>query len=167
MVMFPDEGPRDDRPAGARSLDDRLAQQVGERLCADPELRRQHLRVEVQNGVVLLSGTVDSPTGAESAVRLARTTDGVRDVCNALHLPRPRTAEASAPRRDGRLPQVAEPRGGNETSFEAIAAKLMADHPSLGSRLSMPQSRAVWTSLAVIAAIAWGLISVLLVVLLA
>ena len=168
MMPFPDEGPRDERgpldPMGP-SFDDRLAQQLVDRFRADPDLHRRHVHVEVQNGVALLTGTVDSPAVAESAVLMARATEGIRDVCNGMHLPEPGTESFPPPgRTDAR--QTAELEPGNLVSFEMITAKLMAEHPSLRRRVRVPQSRTAQVLLAVTAAIVWGLLSVLLVILL-
>ena len=82
MWPLPDEGffpPFDDR---GDDRDARLARQVRERLGAVGRIR-----VDVQNGVALLSGTAASTDERRSALWIARSVPGVRDVCNAVHVP--------------------------------------------------------------------------------
>nr|WP_221383125.1 BON domain-containing protein [Actinoplanes polyasparticus] len=65
-------------------MDERLSRQVTERLSADASHCFGQVAVEAQNGVALLSGVVESHTHREIAGRVARDTQGVRDVCNML-----------------------------------------------------------------------------------
>jgi hypothetical protein len=70
-----------DRAGGrADNLDARLARQVRHRLGA----RDPGVRAEVQNGVAVLTGTVESAEERRAAVRVTRSVPGVRDVCNAM-----------------------------------------------------------------------------------
>jgi osmotically-inducible protein OsmY len=64
--------------------DAELAQLVAERFVGDPELTRGHVRITVQNRVVILQGYVYTPEARLAAARLAWSTPGVFDVCNRL-----------------------------------------------------------------------------------
>src|SRR5882724_2482946 len=49
-------------------------------LFSDSQVRSAHLDVATKNGVVTLTGTVPDDTARYEAVRVARTTSGVKDV---------------------------------------------------------------------------------------
>jgi hypothetical protein len=66
------------------SPDVRLAFRVAERLQADDRSRR--VTIEVQNRVVVLTGSVDSREARDDIAGTARGIDGVTDVCNALRV---------------------------------------------------------------------------------
>lgn len=72
------------RPAPRADRDKTLADDVVSRLIQDERTRLQNIAVEVQNGVVILTGPVDTPELMFVAGGLAWQTPGVRDVCNAL-----------------------------------------------------------------------------------
>jgi osmotically-inducible protein OsmY len=74
-------------PAPGESSDQRLARLVTQRLRDDPWTRRQRVRVEVQNRVVILEGHVDSARARWAAVDHAWQTPGVYDVCDVLTEP--------------------------------------------------------------------------------
>ena len=93
---FPDDGYPDWARHRLPPTDDpdvRLTYRVARELAADDLLRGQRITVEVQQGVVLLTGTVDGEQARRTAGLMARTVDGVRDVSNALRVP---DAEAAA-----------------------------------------------------------------------
>ncbi|MBU2670931.1 BON domain-containing protein [Actinoplanes bogorensis] len=64
--------------------DAELARRVAETFAADERFRRQPVAVQVQNGVVILTGTVESPEVYDSLTAVVRKTDGVRDLCDGL-----------------------------------------------------------------------------------
>ncbi|MET0418901.1 MAG: BON domain-containing protein [Actinoplanes sp.] len=68
------------------SPDVRLAFRVAEQLGADDRSRR--VEVEVQNGVVLLSGTVDTREARDALAAAVRSVEGVTDLCNGLRVTR-------------------------------------------------------------------------------
>lgn len=72
------------RPAPQVDGDVRMTYQVADALLADDRTRNQRISVEVQNGVVLLGGTVRDQQTAEVVTALVRQAPGVRDVCNAM-----------------------------------------------------------------------------------
>lgn len=63
-----------------------LVDVVTERLGRDPRTYDQDITVEVQNQVVILTGTVDSAIVIAVAGDCAWHAPGVRDVCNSLWL---------------------------------------------------------------------------------
>src|SRR5688572_4214184 len=64
---------------------------VKAKLAADDNVKAYQVDVDTRNGVVTLSGNVETSTAKDQAVRLARDTDGVRDVVDQL-----RVGEAAA-----------------------------------------------------------------------
>ncbi len=89
MWPFPDDGsffsdqrrfPPTDNP------DVRLTYCVAEALLTDARTRHQRIAIEVQNGVVLLSGTVDSRSAKQLTGDTVRGVAGVADICNTLRV---------------------------------------------------------------------------------
>lgn len=64
--------------------DAEIASKVKAKLAADPEVNPFDIDVDSKDGVVRLSGTVNSATNREEAGRLAAGTEGVRRVDNEL-----------------------------------------------------------------------------------
>jgi hyperosmotically inducible periplasmic protein len=74
--------------AGAVVTDAALTSAVKAKLLADPKVGGLKIDVDTANGVVTLTGDVGTAAEASEAVRLARTTEGVRDVVNRLNVKR-------------------------------------------------------------------------------
>jgi hyperosmotically inducible protein len=72
------------RMAGEQTDDARISGRVGRRLTLDPDVKRYTIDVDTIDGVVTLRGKVDSETMKTSAEKLARDTEGVKDVKNEL-----------------------------------------------------------------------------------
>ena len=70
--------------------DSAILVKVKSKLAADPDVNALDIDVDVSRGVVTLSGDVTAETQVEEAVRLARSTDGVRSVTNNLDVTKPR-----------------------------------------------------------------------------
>jgi osmotically-inducible protein OsmY len=64
-----------------------LAQKVETELFRPADVPKGNINVNVENGVVVLRGEVDSWEMVDRLVEQARKTQGVRDVENLLHLP--------------------------------------------------------------------------------
>jgi hyperosmotically inducible protein len=64
---------------------------VKTKLAADEAVRAYQVDVDTRNGVVTLTGDVESAAAKEQAIRIARGTDGVRDVIDQI-----RVGEAAA-----------------------------------------------------------------------
>ena len=84
-IPGPDDGDFDVATWIARmTADELLAEQVAKALTADPRVRGARLEITVQNGVVILEGTLDTPAACEAARLRAWAVPGVQDVCDAL-----------------------------------------------------------------------------------
>jgi hyperosmotically inducible protein len=64
---------------------------VKTKLAADDTVKAYQVDVDTRNGVVTLSGNVESAAAKEQAIQIARQTDGVRDVIDQI-----RVGEAAA-----------------------------------------------------------------------
>ena len=84
-----------------RSQDARIQQQVVARLAAEPGLRPNSIRVEVDGGTVMLHGAVRGIGEWQCALTNAELVSGVRTVADFLVLERgARTIDCLAPRAD-------------------------------------------------------------------
>jgi osmotically-inducible protein OsmY len=84
---------------------------VGARLTTDPDVPRWKIDVDVQDGVVTLSGTVETMNDKREAEDIARRTEGVKRVVNELQV---RTTEEGTDERKGDdepMMERDEPRG--------------------------------------------------------
>ena len=72
--------------AGAVVTDAALTSAVKAKLLADPRIGGLRIDVDTSGGVVTLTGTVATPAEADEAVRLARGTEGVRNVVSKLRV---------------------------------------------------------------------------------
>src|SRR5688500_2662173 len=59
---------------------------VKTKLAADDTVKAFEVNVTTQNGVVTLSGDVESAAAKERAIQIARGTDGVRDVIDQIRI---------------------------------------------------------------------------------
>jgi len=84
-------------PRGYRRADDRIYEDVCERLTADPQLDPTDIDVNVDGGIVTLSGSVEDRHSKRRAEDVAYSTTWVRDVRNQLEIasPEPRASEMS------------------------------------------------------------------------
>ncbi|RSM43111.1 hypothetical protein DMB66_53730 [Actinoplanes sp. ATCC 53533] len=137
MWPFPDDGSFSGGRRRFPATDDpdvRLTYEVADALLSDARTRHQRITVEVQNRVVLLSGTVDSRSSQQAAGDTARGVAGVADICNTLRVTKDDDPEPLAP-------------GTGE--FRKIVAELEAQDWPGGGRLGKPQgSVLMWSTLA-------------------
>jgi hypothetical protein len=124
--------------------DVRLTRQVADALLSDGRTRHQSITVEVQNRVVLLTGTVDTASARQAARYITRDVHGVADICDSLRVTGPE----------------ADDRGlsGDGERFQRIVADLQAE----GHVPGFPRGPnvAMWSALA---AFTWALLTVLMV----
>ena len=73
-------------PRGWRRADERIQDDVAERLAHDPGVDASDVEVTVTDGEVVLQGSVDARTQRRRAEDLAWSCDGVRDVQNRLRV---------------------------------------------------------------------------------
>lgn len=73
--------------SGEKTYDDvTLAQKVSSELFVDPEIPKDRININVEDGVIVLRGEVDAPKDVKKIERLVKKIDGVEDVDNLLHL---------------------------------------------------------------------------------
>lgn len=77
-------------PRNYQRSDDRVREDVNERLTADPRVDASDIDVRVQSGEVILSGTVDDRRTRRLAEEIIEDLPGVRDVRNELRVDRGR-----------------------------------------------------------------------------
>jgi osmotically-inducible protein OsmY len=75
-------------PKNYQRSDERIREDVCERLTYDERVDASDLEVEVRQGVVRLSGTVDDRWSKRMAEDIAETVFGVRDVENQIRVRR-------------------------------------------------------------------------------
>jgi hyperosmotically inducible protein len=80
------------RTVGQQVDDAWITTEVTAKLAADPEVSPFEVDVDTQEGVVRLSGMVETQAERDEAAKLARNTDGVKKVINDIKLGDP-TAE--------------------------------------------------------------------------
>jgi hypothetical protein len=83
---IPERGHRGLGPKGYQRSDERINEEVHERLTDDPWLDASHIQVEVKNAEVTLAGHVDNREGKHRAERLIEDVSGVRHVQNNLRV---------------------------------------------------------------------------------
>jgi osmotically-inducible protein OsmY len=64
--------------------DSMITTKVKAAIIAEPMLSESDIKVKTNDGVVTLSGTIDTPDKAERAKQLAQTVDGVKTINNEL-----------------------------------------------------------------------------------
>jgi osmotically-inducible protein OsmY len=74
------------RSTGTYIDDKTISTQVVAKLAADPATKATQIQVETYNGVVQLSGFVDTKESIPKAEEIARSVEGVKDVKNNLVL---------------------------------------------------------------------------------
>jgi hyperosmotically inducible protein len=77
---------RERQGAGAYFDDSAITARVMAAFVADKEVSALDIKVETNNGVVLLSGFANSREGSERAVQIARNVEGVKSVENHIRL---------------------------------------------------------------------------------
>src|SRR5262245_65032110 len=75
-------------PKGYQRSDDRLKEQVSDRLMDDPQIDASEITVEMHNGEVTLTGTVDTREEKRAAEHCAESVSGIREVINQLRVNR-------------------------------------------------------------------------------
>lgn len=89
----PNQGPYGGRgPRGYQRSDERIREDVCDRLTEASDLDASEIDVTVDAGIVTLTGTVDGRVAKRRAEDLAAAARGVHDVQNHLTIPQTRTA---------------------------------------------------------------------------
>jgi len=74
------DAPEPNRSLGATIDDAGITVRVKTRLLEDPSVNGSRIDVDTRNGIVFLTGSVDSKAQKEKAIQLAKETEGVADV---------------------------------------------------------------------------------------
>lgn len=82
-------------PRNYRRADDRILEDVSDRLMLDDDIDASSMEVQVQNGAVTLTGTVASRYEKRLAEHIADSVAGVTDVDNRLRIGRIEPADQS------------------------------------------------------------------------
>ena len=77
-------------PKNYQRSDDRIREEVCERLTEDDYVDASGIEVNVRDGVVMLSGSVDDRMTKRRAEDVTETVSGVKDVQNQIHVDRER-----------------------------------------------------------------------------
>jgi osmotically-inducible protein OsmY len=83
-------------PKGYNRSDDRLKEEVNERLMHDHDLDASEIEIEVKNGEVTLTGTVESRQDKFRAEQIADGIMGVKDVTNSIRVSRGSSSSSSS-----------------------------------------------------------------------
>ena len=81
MTTYTGRGPR-----GYRRSDDRITEEINEELTRHPDIDASEIEVDVENGEVTLSGTVDDRQAKRLAEDIAERCSGVSDVHNRIRV---------------------------------------------------------------------------------
>jgi hyperosmotically inducible periplasmic protein len=122
---------------------------VKSKMAVDDTVKAHEINVDTKNGVVTLTGDVDSPIAKERAVQIAKGTDGVREVVDNM------TVTESAPTgglydrdqvdRGTGTEGRDEPITGDAGITSAVKAKLLADTTVSGLRIDVDTENGVVT----------------------
>ena len=106
-------------PKGYRRSDERIQEELSDRLTADPQIDASELSVSVRQGEVILEGSVSERAMKRVAEDLAEEINGVQEVHNRLRVEKRRTGEidsgaerSMSSRVGGSHPAGAPPRSG-------------------------------------------------------
>jgi hyperosmotically inducible protein len=91
---------------GCAETDAGLTTKVKAKLAADDLVKAHEINVDTANGIVTLTGTVDSVTTKERAIALTRETTGVRDVVDRMSVDRAGPASGVGPALGGAADQA-------------------------------------------------------------
>jgi hyperosmotically inducible protein len=117
--------------AGCGQTDPGITTAVKSKLASDDTVRATDINVDTKNGVVTLKGEVPSAAAKTRAIELAKATDGVRDVVDAIAVT-PAATPTSGVTDDARRKADDTARGVGETLGDAgittaVKTKLLAD----------------------------------------
>ena len=117
-------GHRGRGPKGYRRSDERIRDDMCDRLADDPRLDASEIEVRVENGEVTLDGTVDSREARRRAEDIAEAAAGVIHVQNNLRV---RRADEGPTGRGGHAVSGDVARGSAATGTTATASSRLGD----------------------------------------
>ena len=117
--------------AGCAQTDPGITTAVKTKLAADDTVKATDINVDTKNGVVTLKGEVPSAAAKTRAIELAKATDGVRDVVDAIAMT-PAAAPTTASTMPSAKPETPRARSadamGDAGITAAIKTKMLADY---------------------------------------
>ena len=78
------ESCRTTQPAGEQMHDTGITSKIKAKFVGDPDVKALDIGVATEEGVVYLTGRVENQFQKDEAERIARETDGVKDVVNNI-----------------------------------------------------------------------------------
>lgn len=135
--------------AGCGQTDPGVTTAVKAKLAADDTVRATDINVDTRNGVVTLKGEVPTAAAKTRAIELAKATDGVRDVVDALAIT-PAAAPTSGTMDEAGRKADESARGVGATMGDAgittaVKSKLLADTTVGGLDINVDTNDAVVT----------------------
>lgn len=135
--------------AGCGQTDPGITTAVKSKLASDDTVRASDINVDTKNGVVTLKGEVPSAAAKTRAMALAKATDGVRDVVDAIAVT-PAATPTSGTVDEARRKADDSARGVGETLGDAgittaVKTKLLADTTVGGLSIDVDTTEAVVT----------------------
>jgi hyperosmotically inducible protein len=85
-LAFAIAGCRSTQSPGTQIDDSWITTKINSKMAADPEVKMRNVSVETDEGVVTLTGRVESDAERREAVQLARDTEGVKSVRDLLQV---------------------------------------------------------------------------------
>lgn len=141
--------------AACGQTDPGITTAVKSKLAADDTVRASDINVDTKGGVVTLKGEVPSAAAKSRAIELAKATDGVRDVVDAMAVtpgatPTSGSRDAERPADDAARKADDSARGVGETMGDAgittaVKTKLLADTTVGGLNIDVDTTDAVVT----------------------
>ena len=84
-----DTGDKPKQSVGEYASDAMITTKVKAAIVAEPAISALEIAVETNDGIVRLSGTVDTAAQSDAATRVARGVDGVKQVTNEIKVRAP------------------------------------------------------------------------------
>ena len=134
--------------AACAQTDPGITTAVKTKLAADDTVRAIDINVDTKNGVVTLKGEVQSAAAKTRAIELAKSTDGVRDVVDAITLTPPAAATSGideAQRKPGDSAGDVSATMGDAGITAAIKTKMLADTAVSGLKIDVDTTDAIVT----------------------
>jgi osmotically-inducible protein OsmY len=131
-------------PKGYQRSDERLEEEVSDRLMADDWIDASDIEVRVKNGEVTLTGTVDDRLAKRRAEDIAEQVMGVRDVMNQIRVEpdSSSTRQSSQSRQSGSTRSTSSKASGRRSSRNGSRT---TDQPTTASRTSHTDSTSAGT----------------------
>ncbi len=132
-------------PRNYQRSDERIHEEINDRLTSHPEIDATEMIVSVQSGEVTLSGTVEERYAKRMAEDLAESVSGVKEVHNQIRVNRTAGQRTYNPQNVGQYESQAGARAGVQTAGSLLGSH-SGQQASSGSDLSSTSPRKTETS---------------------